>query len=272
MNKFYAMDAAGASADVYIFGDVTSMPWLESDVAAHTFTNDLANLGAVSDITCHISSYGGEVEEGLAIFNALLAHPAHVTTICEGQACSIASVIFMAGDDRIMREASALFVHDCWTSAQGDADDLRKIADALDAQMLACKAAYMRGGIDADTLDAMLKADTWLTPEMAVEHGFATSIDTDVQDQPVAASAHKAVFDRIFAKAESASEPAPANASAIELPAYADAFAELVAEHIGALSEQDTESAEPEFVETEESVEEPEPMTLAMRLAAAINQ
>lgn len=268
MNKFYAMDAAGASADVYIFGDVTSMPWLESDVAAHTFTTDLANLGAVSDITCHISSYGGEVEEGLAIFNALLAHPAHVTTICEGQACSIASVIFMAGDDRIMREASALFVHDCWTSAQGDADDLRKIADALDAQMLACKAAYMRGGIDADTLDAMLKADTWLTPEMAVEHGFATSIDTDVQDQPVAASAHKAVFDRIFAKAE----PELAAEPTTELPAYADAFAELVAEHVGALSEQDAESAESESVETEELVEEPEPMTLAMRLAAAINQ
>ena len=252
-NRFYAMDALGGSAEVYIFGDVTSMPWQESDVDAHSFVADLAALGPVSEITCRISSYGGEVEEGLAIYNALLSNPAHVTTICEGQACSIASVIFMAGDDRIMRDASALFVHDCWVCAQGDADDLRKTADDLDVQMVACKTAYMRGGIDADTLDGLLKADTWVTPSDAVSYGFATAIDADEGSGQVAASAHKAAYERIFAKAQTPQPDA--------LPAYAQALAELVADAIDARTQT---KAEPAPIEPTE----PEPMPAHVSLSA----
>ena len=253
-NRFYAMDALGGSADVYIFGDVTSMPWRESDVDAHSFVADLAALGPVSEITCRISSYGGEVEEGLAIYNALLSNPAHVTTICEGQACSIASVIFMAGDDRIMRDASALFVHDCWVCAQGDADDLRKTADDLDVQMVACKTAYMRGGIDADTLDGLLKADTWVTPDDAVAYGLATAIDADEGSGQVAASAHKAAYERIFAQA-----PAPYVDDA--LPAYAPALAALVADAIDARTQAKVEPAP--VVPTE-----PEPTSAHVSLSA----
>ena len=253
-NRFYAMDALGGSAEVYIFGDVTSMPWQASDVDAHSFVADLAALGPVSEITCRISSYGGEVEEGLAIYNALLANPAHVTTICEGQACSIASVIFMAGDDRIMRDASALFVHDCWVCAQGDADDLRKTADDLDVQMVACKTAYMRGGIDADTLEGLLKADTWVTPDDAVAYGFATAIDADEGSGQVAASAHKAAYERIFA-------PAPAAQVDDALPAYAPALAELVADAIDARTQAKVEPAP--VVPTE-----PEPMPAHVSLSA----
>lgn len=252
-NRFYAMDALGGSADVYIFGDVTSMPWRESDVDAHSFVADLAALGPVSEITCRISSYGGEVEEGLAIYNALLANPAHVTTICEGQACSIASVIFMAGDDRIMRDASALFVHDCWVCAQGDADDLRKTADDLDVQMVACKTAYMRGGIDADTLEGLLKADTWVTPDDAVSYGLATAIDAGEESDQVAASAHKAAYERIFAKAQTPQPDA--------LPAYAQALAELVADAIDARTQAKVEPAPV-------GPTEPEPMPAHVSLSA----
>ena len=259
-NRFYAMDALGGSADVYIFGDVTSMPWRESDVDAHSFVADLAALGPVSEITCRISSYGGEVEDGLAIYNALLSNPAHVTTICEGQACSIASVIFMAGDDRIMRDASALFVHDCWVYAQGDADDLRKTADDLDVQMVACKTAYMRGGIDADTLEGLLKADTWVTPDDAVAYGFATAIDADEGSGQVAASAHKAAFASIFAEAPEPQTVAPDD----ELPAYAQALADLIADTLEARRLEPAPEPAPE--------PEPQKTTPAMRLAAALNR
>ena len=261
-NRFYAMDAIGGSAEVYIFGDVTSMPWQESDVDAHSFAADLAALGPVSEVTCHISSYGGEVEEGLAIYNALLSNPAHVTTVCEGQACSIASVIFMAGADRIMRDASALFVHDCWTLVQGDADDLRKTADDLDVQMVACKAAYMRGGIDATTLDGLLKADSWLTPEQAVTYGFATAVDAETQPEQVAASARGAVYSRIFAET-----PAPEPPDPDELPAYAQDLADLVADAVVARMAPTA---------PDDAIQEPEepdqPMTLAMRLSAALTR
>lgn len=266
-NRFYAMDSIGCSADVYIFGDVTSMPWSDGDVDAHTFVTDLAALGPVSEIYVHISSYGGEVEEGLAIYNALLANPAHVTTICEGQACSIASVIFMAGTDRIMREASALFVHDCWTLAQGDADDLRKIADDLDMQMIACKLAYMRGGIEEAALDDLLKADTWVTPSDAVSYGFATAIDAGEESGQVAASAHKAAYERIFAKAQAPQPDA--------LPTYAQALAELVADAIDARTQAKVEPVPVEPTEPEPTTgPEPAPAHVSLsakrRLAAAL--
>ena len=258
-NRFYAMDSIGGSADVYIFGDVTSMPWSDGDVDAHSFSADLAALGPVSEVTCHISSYGGEVEEGLAIYNALLSNPAHVTTICEGQACSIASVIFMAGDDRIMRDASALFVHDCWTLAQGDADDLRKIADDLDMQMIACKLAYMRGGIEEAALDDLLKADTWVTPSDAVAYGFATAIDAGEGSDQVAASAHKAAYERIFAKAQTKQADA--------LPAYAQALAELVADAIDARTQA---KADPDPAVDPEPEPTHVPLSAKRRLAAAL--
>jgi ATP-dependent Clp protease protease subunit len=258
-NRFYAMDAVGGSADVYIFGDVTSMPLLDSDVDAHSFASDLAALGNVSSITCHISSYGGEVEEGLAIYNALLAHPADVTTICEGQACSIASVIFMAGDTRIMREASALFVHDCWTIAQGDADDLRKIADDLDEQMIACKLAYMRGGIDEVELDSLLKADTWLTPDEAVSYGFATEIASDGTESKAAASARNAAYERIFAD--------NTDHEADELLEHAHELASLIADELDVRLTQSEQSSP-----KEEKAPEPAHMTPAKRLAAALNR
>lgn len=262
-NRYYAMDALNGTADVYIFGDVTPMPWQESDVDAHTFAADLAALGPVTDVTCHISSYGGDVEEGLAIYNALLANPARVTTVCEGFACSIASVIFMAGTDRVMREASELFVHDCWVCAQGDADDLRKTADDLDVQMVACKTAYMRGGIDADTLDALLKADSWLTPDQAVAYGLATAIDAESQPEQVAASARNAVFSRIFAEATAPEAPAPD-----ALPAYAAALADLVAEAVSARIEPPAPA--PVGGANQEPPSPTAPTTLAMRLATAL--
>lgn len=255
-NRFYTMDAVDGSADIYIFGIVTSDPWLDSDVSASGFVADLVALGNVSEIVCHISSYGGEVEEGLAIYNALLSNSAHVTTICEGQACSIASVIFMAGDDRIMREASALFVHDCLCSAYGDADDFRQVADDLDAQMPALKAAYMRGGISEDDLDALLKADSWIQPEDAVSYGFATAIDSDDQADRVAASARKDVFSRIFAEAPKQPEP-PHEGLSVNIDAHE--FAVMVANEVCG------RTPEPE-------PPEPPKTTPAMRLAAAINR
>jgi ATP-dependent protease ClpP protease subunit len=254
-NRFYTMGATGNAADIYIFGDITSVPFAESDVDAHSFASDLVSLEAVSEITCHISSYGGEVEEGLAIYNALLSNPAHVTTICEGQACSIASVIFMAGDTRIMRSASALFVHDCWTIAQGDADDLRKVADDLDEQMIACKLAYMRGGIDEADLDSLLKADTWVSPDDAVSYGFATEVDLGEESDKVAASAHNAAYARIFAKPS-----APTDA----LPAYAQDLASMIADEVCART---TAADQPTQIDPE-----PVHMSPAKRLSAALNR
>ena len=98
MPKYYSLEAKeNGPAELYIFGDITSWPWLESDVSAISIVKELQSLEADA-INVHINSYGGEVAEGLAIYNTLKNSEMKVTTICDGFACSAASVIFMAGE------------------------------------------------------------------------------------------------------------------------------------------------------------------------------
>ena len=97
IKKYYSLAKNGDAIDVYIYGDITSWPWDESDVSSYGLAKEL-ELTEAEQINCYINSYGGEVAEGLAIYNQLKRHPAKVTTICDGFACSAASVIFMAGE------------------------------------------------------------------------------------------------------------------------------------------------------------------------------
>ena len=129
--KYFSLASAGRTADIFIFGDITSWEWLESDVSSYTLARAVQDLEA-DQINVHINSYGGEVAEGLAICNSLKNHPARVRTVCDGFACSAASVVFMAGDERVMNPASLLMVHNAWTNASGNARELRKAADDLD--------------------------------------------------------------------------------------------------------------------------------------------
>mgnify|MGYP001251297265 FL=1 len=116
--RYYSLyqDVENKTADIYIYGDITSWEWLESDVSSYTLSKELQELDEnIENINVYISSYGGEVKEGLAIYKALKRHKAKVTTIADGFVCSIASVIYAAGDERIIREIDLLIIHNAWT-------------------------------------------------------------------------------------------------------------------------------------------------------------
>ena len=207
MQKYYSLETEGRQADIYIFGDITSYAWDERDVSSFSLSKQLAELD-VDVINIHINSYGGEVAEGLAIYNMLRNHPAKVKTYCDGFACSIASVIFVAGDERIMNNASMLMIHNAWTYTAGNADELRKVADDLDIISQGAFAAYKSVvNISDEKLIAMLDAETWILPDDALEMGFATSIIGVEQTNKVAASADKALF--LMLKKALQTEPAP---------------------------------------------------------------
>ena len=208
---YYALEKTENEANITIYGDITSWPWLEGDVSAANLSHKLENLGDVSRINVFINSYGGEVAEGVAIYNALKRHKAKVVTHCDGFACSIASVIFMAGDERIMNEASVLMVHNAWTGACGNAAELRKAADDLDKINQLAITAYMahfKGS--EEELKAIMDAESWVLPEEALEHGFATSIDKTESDK--ASQNARASFAQMVLKARAAqvSDPTPA--------------------------------------------------------------
>ena len=118
-----------------------------------------------------------------------------IKTFCDGFACSIASVIFMAGDERVMNEASLLMIHNAWMYTAGNADQLRKDAADLDVITQASIAAYMsKVNITEKKLKELLDAETWLLPGDSLDMGFATSITASAQSQKAAASATKSLF------------------------------------------------------------------------------
>ncbi len=166
-------------ANIYIYGDIVSWEWFESDVSSYTLAREIEGLD-VDDINVFINSYGGEVAEGLAIYNSLRRHKAKVKTYCDGFACSAASVVFMAGDERIMSNASLLMIHNAWSLTSGDSNKLRKHADDLETITQASVRAYMAAiNITEEKLKAMMDAETWIDPSYALEIGFATSIVDD---------------------------------------------------------------------------------------------
>ena len=176
--KYYAFTKSDNIATINIYGDITSWPWFEGDMSAVNLSKQLEQLTDVDEIHVFINSYGGEVAEGLAIYNALKRHKAKVKTVVDGFACSIASVIFMAGDERVMNDASLLMIHNAWTWAQGNAAEFRKQADDLDKITQASVAAYKaHSRLSEEEIKELLDNESWILPEEALDYGFATAID-----------------------------------------------------------------------------------------------
>ena len=182
--KYYQLTQNDTSADLYIFGDICAWAWPElGEQSGVTIVNQLKELD-VDTINVHINSYGGDVAEGLAIYNVLREHKAQIVTICDGFACSAASVVFMAGDKRIMSPASLLMIHNAWTIAMGNASALRKTADDIETITQASVEAYKRTAtISEEEIKALMDAETWILPKDAVAWGFATDIDDEDDDE-----------------------------------------------------------------------------------------
>lgn len=187
--RYYSLyqDTENKTADIYIYGDITSWEWLESDVSSYTLSKELQELGdEIESINVYINSYGGEVAEGLAIYNSLKRHNATVNTYCDGFACSIASVIFMAGDNRYMSNTSLLMIHNAWTYTAGNAEELKKQAEDLEKITQASINAYMKNvNIDEEEVKEMMDSESWIDSSEAIEKGFATEI-LEVEDKEVA--------------------------------------------------------------------------------------
>lgn len=169
--------------DLYIYGDVKAdgYDWwreevIRSETSANTFRDELAAHPEVSQINIYINSQGGSVIEGTAIYNQLKRHPAHKTVYVDGFACSIASVIAMAGDEVVMPRNTMMMLHNMWMVVQGNAAELRKAADDLDKMNEAGREAYLQKAGDKLTPEMIAQMEddeTWLTAQECMEYGLA---------------------------------------------------------------------------------------------------
>ena len=192
--------SAQRSAELFIYGDIGESWWGES-VTAKQFAQDIAALD-VDNITLRINSYGGSVSDGIAIYNAIKRHPATVTTVIDGIAASIASLIAMAGDTVEMADNAMLMIHAPWTYAGGNSAALRETADLLDVWAQAMSTSYAsKTGRPAEEMLALLTdgVDHWYTAEQALSEKF---VDSTTAALPIAASARFAGLQRFSPPAD----------------------------------------------------------------------
>ncbi|HDH9217406.1 TPA: Clp protease ClpP [Escherichia coli] len=160
------------TADIYIYDEIGG--W---GISARRFTEDLLSLGNLSHINLHIHSPGGEVFDGIAIYNQLKNHSATITVYIDGLAASMASVIAMVGDTVIMPKNAMMMIHKPWGVSWGDANDMREYADLLDKLENVLIPAYVaKTGKTTEEITAMLEQETWLDGDECVEHGFADKV------------------------------------------------------------------------------------------------
>lgn len=209
--KYYQMTVHEETkqADVYIYGDITSWPYRESDTSSFTLAKELQNLPEdIEQINVYINSYGGEVGEGLAIRSALKRHKAKVVTYCDGFAASIASVVFMAGDERVMSNASLLFIHNAWSYCAGDSNQLKKTAEELEKITQQSVEAYMEHvNISEEQLKEYMDEEKWLEPSECLEMGFCTRIEGVENSDKASQSVRKTMLQKLMSKETVQKEP-----------------------------------------------------------------
>ena len=169
---------------LYIYDDVTDQiyDWWtgeENKSNSQYIANRLDENPNAEKINIYINSYGGDVKEGLAIYNLLKRHPARVFVFIDGFACSVASVIAMSGDEITIGENALMMIHHAWTCACGNPNELRKVADDLEVIDKAATGTYLsRAGdkLTSEKLSKLLDDETWLDAEQALEYGLADKI------------------------------------------------------------------------------------------------
>lgn len=179
---WYSLQASGEaearSIEVYIYGEIGA--W---GITAGQFVRDLATLDdGVSPVVVAFNSIGGDLFDGLAIHNVLSRLGERCTGRIDALAASAASVAVCGAHRVVIAGNAMMMIHNPWTYAAGDAEDLRKVANALDQAMEVIIAAYKAKapGIDEVELRRLVAAETWLTANEAVSLGLADEVGDGV--------------------------------------------------------------------------------------------
>lgn len=178
----------GNHAEIKVYGDIEGRGWFdeEREESNCTSVEDLERLlsnKSLATIDIYINSNGGSVFEGLAIYNILKRNRAYKKVYIDGFACSIASVIAMAGNQVIMPKTSCMMIHNAWCIGMGNSNEFRKLADDLDVINDVIRKAYMSkfNGSEEELINLM-NAESYLNAEDCLTFGLCTSIVDNKED------------------------------------------------------------------------------------------
>lgn len=175
--------------EVKIYGEVVPFQdaWVIDDGYVNlSYVQKQLEVAGGEDLLVLINSYGGDVDEGFAIYSELRRytekHNAKITTRTDGRCASIATVIFLAGDTRVVSPFVEPFVHNAWTYAVGDNKQIMRVAADLEKanNMIADHYAEHTLLTKEQALELM-EAETGISPDECVKIKFATEIEEIVR-------------------------------------------------------------------------------------------
>jgi len=230
-------------ASISIYEVIGEDPWTGGGVTVKRIDAALRSIGN-NDVVVNINSPGGDVFEGIAIYNRLREHQGRVNVKVLGLAASAASIIAMAGDHIEIGASSFLMIHNAWVLAVGNRHDMREVADFLEPFDRALADVYVvRAKQELADVQAAMDAETWMSGSQAVELGYADALlaaDEIANDDPPPAeedevkalrraemalchdmprSAARDLLNKIKGKPDAAIEPAKPDAGDPELTA-----------------------------------------------------
>ena len=181
--KFWNKSAE--TADIFIYGDITSEKWDETETTAKSFVDDLKSFGG-RDVTIHLNSGGGDCFAALAIYNTLKNYSGKVNVSIEGLCASAATIIACGGSKITIAANSLMMIHNPSVGLSGyfDEIDIDKVKNSLSAVKSTLIQTYQtRTGKSESELDKLLSAETWFTAAEAIENGFADEILGEISSQ-----------------------------------------------------------------------------------------
>lgn len=161
--------------ELWFEGVIASESWFNDDITPAMFKEEL--FSGDGPITLHISSPGGDCVAASQIYTMLMDYPGDVTVHIDGLAASAASVIAMAGTKVCMSPTACMMIHNPFTAAMGDTDEMRKAIQLLDEVKESIINAYqIKTGLSRTKLSHLMDAETWMNAVKAKELGFCDEI------------------------------------------------------------------------------------------------
>lgn len=202
IKREFKAETSGDSTKVTIYGDIGDSWWGES-ISATDVKKELENITS-NKIHVHINSYGGDVFDGIAIYNQLKNHSAEITIHVDGVAASAASIIAMAGNEIIMNTGSMLMIHEGSTFAWGTKTDIKKTVNALEGIDKSIADVYLtRYQGERSEIETMIVNETWFTSSEAVEVGLADKVNEVAETEEIDAEDFKnSILERFRSKNE----------------------------------------------------------------------
>lgn len=173
--NFQIKNSSDNNSEINLFGEIGES-WFTEGITMQSVSDQIKNI-ASENITLNISSLGGDVNHALAIYDILKTHKSKVTANIIGATASAGTIVALGADEVKMSENSLFLVHNAWTIAAGNAEDLRKTAGDLDTFDSRIVNIYKKKTKkNKAEIESLMSEEKWITAEEAKDFGFIDSV------------------------------------------------------------------------------------------------